>query len=119
MQTVLTSTSHWSRLKHPSLQFHVLVDGGNGLKFKEALPSYIHIDDVPDSFKPKNAKYKARALEFFRQKHNLTKNDWVLHLDEESEIDEYVIETCLDFIERGTAQVGMVMARPSSLAQDT
>ncbi|KAL4878172.1 glycosyl transferase family group 2-domain-containing protein [Aspergillus karnatakaensis] len=105
--TVIKSTKHWDNLQHPQIQFHALVDSGNGSKFEGHLPSYINIDDVPDSFEVKNAKYKARALEFFRRKHNLTKEDWVLHLDEESEIDDYVIETCLDFIERGNAQVGM------------
>lgn len=85
-----------------------MVDGQNGDKFRDALPSYIHVNEVPTSFRPTKAKYKARVLEYFRRTQNLGPSDWVLHLDEEAEIDGDVIRVCLDFIERGTAHVGMV-----------
>ncbi|KAL4899973.1 hypothetical protein BDW74DRAFT_188840 [Aspergillus multicolor] len=106
-ETVLQSARHWDIIRHPGVEFHVVVDGENGHIFKGALPAYIHIDDVPNAFEPKQAKYKARVLEFFRQKWSLGKDDWVLHLDEESEIDEYALQTCLDFIERGQGDIGM------------
>jgi len=86
-----------------------VVDGQNGDKFRDALPSYIYINEIPASFQPKKAKYKARVLEYFRRTQNLDPDDWVLHLDEEAEIDGDVIRVCLDFIERGTAHVGMVL----------
>ncbi|KAL3470109.1 glycosyl transferase family group 2-domain-containing protein [Aspergillus californicus] len=106
-QTVINSTSHWNKLQHPNLRFHVVVDGGSEHVFDKSLPSYVHLDYVPVSFKPQRAMYKARALEFFRRKHKLTPLDWVLHLDEESEINQEVITACLDFIERGDADIGM------------
>lgn len=99
---------------HPRLQFHILADG-HGDNFRRALPSFIEINTVPESFQPQKATYKARALEYFRLEQNLSKDDWVLHLDEESEIDEFVIKTCLDFIERGDDDIGMVCTVPSSL----
>lgn len=44
--------------------------------------------------------YKARALEYFRIRAQLGPEDWVLHLDEETLIDEHCIRACIDFIER-------------------
>ncbi len=52
---------------------------------------------VPHSFQTKFAKYKARALEYFRIKMNLSDRDWVLHLDEESVIDSDNLAACIDF----------------------
>ncbi|KAJ5807840.1 hypothetical protein N7474_009109 [Penicillium riverlandense] len=80
---------------------------GNTEKFREELAPYIKVDQVPRVVETKKAMYKARALEYFRQKQRLTRDDWVLHLDEESQIDESVIKTCLDFIERGHADFGI------------
>ncbi|KAF9888880.1 hypothetical protein FE257_008250 [Aspergillus nanangensis] len=109
VQTAVNSARRWDVLtqrNHPSVRFHVLVDNVNGKEFRQQLPSYITVDQVPTHVPVKRAKYKARALEHFRQKYQLSKEDWVLHLDEESEIDEHVMVTSLDFIERGTAQFG-------------
>ncbi|KAL4955421.1 glycosyltransferase like family 2-domain-containing protein [Aspergillus filifer] len=106
-QTVLNTASHWTSMKHPKVHFYVVADGGNGHKFEGALPDHVTIVDVPNDFQCFNAKYKARALEFFRRRQNLTKDDWVIHLDEESELDDYGIQTCLDFIERGFGEIGM------------
>ncbi|KAL4805108.1 glycosyltransferase family 2 protein [Aspergillus unguis] len=107
VQTVIHSASHWNSISHPKVEFHVVADGESGPRFEGALPSYVHIDNVPNSFQSKKAKYKARALEYFRQTQALTKDDWVLHLDEESEADAYAIQSCLDFIERGTGDVAI------------
>lgn len=63
---------------------------------------------VPVDFRAERATHKARVLERYRRQANLTDHDWVLHLDEETEIDEYLMKTCLDFIERGSDDVGMV-----------
>ena len=55
---------------------------------------------VPHSFQTTHAKYKARALEYFRLTMRLGADDWVLHLDEESTIDHGSLEACINFIER-------------------
>ncbi|CAF0754540.1 unnamed protein product [Brachionus calyciflorus] len=55
---------------------------------------------VPKSFQTKHAKYKARALEYFRLLKKFTDEDWVLHLDEESTIDKESLEQCVNFIEK-------------------
>ncbi|GAQ44609.1 hypothetical protein AtubIFM61612_007697 [Aspergillus tubingensis] len=110
VQTVLNSTRCWDVLtqrSHPSVRFHVVLDSADNEHFRRELPSYITIDEVPGTFSAKRAKFKARALEFFRQKYKFSKEDWILHLDEESEIDERVMRTSLDFIEKGTADYGM------------
>ncbi|KAL5358918.1 glycosyltransferase family 2 protein [Aspergillus floccosus] len=106
-KTVLNSASCWDALKHPSIRFHIITEGDAAEKFRQALPSYIEVDAIPVSFCSRNAKHKARALEYFRQSQVLTKDDWVLHLDEESEIDASVVKACVDFVERGTAHIGM------------
>ncbi|PYI04605.1 hypothetical protein BO78DRAFT_166604 [Aspergillus sclerotiicarbonarius CBS 121057] len=109
VQAAIKSARCWDVLtqrNHPSVRFHVLVDNDNGDEFRQQLPSYITVDQVPKHVPSKRALYKARALEHFRQKYKLSKEDWVLHLDEESEIDEHVMVTSLDFIERGTALFG-------------
>ncbi len=61
---------------------------------------------VPDSFQTRFARYKARALEFFRLEIQLQDNDWVLHLDEESVIDAQGVAACLDFCLRSPHLMG-------------
>ncbi|OQD82740.1 hypothetical protein PENANT_c020G03800 [Penicillium antarcticum] len=109
VQTAINTTKCWDNLKqrdHPSVKFHVLVDSENSDSFSQ-LPSYIKVDQVPKDVPVKKAKYKARAQEYFRLKYKFSKEDWVLHLDEESEMDDRALQTTLDFIERGTADLGM------------
>lgn len=109
VKTVLTSARQWEGLEHhKKLQFHVVVDDENSADFCRELPSFIKVITIPASFSTKQAKYKARALEFYRQREGLTAQDWVLHLDEESRIDAAVVKSCLDFIERGDEDMGMV-----------
>jgi hypothetical protein len=60
----------------------------------------VSIVGVPKIFSPKKAKYKARALEFFRIHSKLESTDWALHLDEETFVDAHALRTCLDLIER-------------------
>jgi hypothetical protein len=114
---VVNSTYAWDALRHyPTLRFHVLVDNNHNVDdLRHALASYVEVDQVPSSFRPARARYKARVLENFRRKQEPTEDDWVLHLDEESEIDEYALRTCLDFIERGTENIGMVRLFISSM----
>ncbi len=61
---------------------------------------------VPHSFKTRFAKYKARALEYFRIKMHLSDCDWVLHLDEESVIDPDSLTACIDFCRRSPHLMG-------------
>jgi hypothetical protein len=86
----------WEAHRHlekldPCIRVHVLTDEPN------------HFDNIncftcPKSFQTRNSKYKARALEWYRITMNYTEHDWVLHLDEESVIDDVSIMRVLDFI---------------------
>lgn len=109
VQTVLNSTHIWERLDEVDdrIRFFVVLDNGLGNELRDSLPSFVELTVVPDTFVTKKAKYKARALEYLRQSQQLTQDDWVLHLDEESMIDEAVIKSCVDFIERGNEDIGM------------
>jgi hypothetical protein len=60
----------------------------------------VQIWRVPADYVTVKAMYKARALEFFRITARLGPEDWVLHLDEETLVDEHCLRTCIDFIER-------------------
>ncbi|KAK1142075.1 hypothetical protein N8T08_008157 [Aspergillus melleus] len=75
--------------EHPSVRFHVLVDGENGTEIGAHIPSSVTLDQEPVYMKFREAKYKARAFEVFRLKHKFFE-DWVLHL-EESEIHDRAI----------------------------
>ena len=44
------------------------------------------------------AKYKARALDYFRYHVSLGTYDWILHMDEESTCDGETLRRCLEFI---------------------
>lgn len=62
----------------------------------------VNVFSAPASFKPPKALYKARALEWFRLQAKLDDNDWVLHLDEETIVDDHTIKACLNFVETET-----------------
>jgi hypothetical protein len=86
----------WEAHRHlealdPCIRVHILTDEPN---------EFLHINchTCPKSFKTQNSKYKARALEWYRQKMIYTEHDWVLHLDEESVIDDVSVKRVLDFI---------------------
>lgn len=89
------------------IRFHVVLDNGTGTQLRDSLPSFIEVTVIPNTFVTTRAKYKARALEYFRQTRQLTQDDCVLHLDEESMINESVIRSCVEFIERGDEEIGM------------
>lgn len=63
---------------------------------------------TPNTFRPAKARYKARSLEYFRKAVDLQEGDWVLHLDEESAIDEHLLRACQAFIEEGCDDFGQV-----------
>lgn len=111
VSTAVNSVRCWDNLsqrENPSVKFHVLLDSETSDELEQQLPSYVVVDKVPENFSVKKAKYKARAQEYFRLKYKFSKEDWVLHLDEESEMDDRALQTTLDFIERGTGELGMV-----------
>ncbi|RKO89675.1 glycosyl transferase family group 2-domain-containing protein [Blyttiomyces helicus] len=81
---------HLERL-HPCVRVHVLTDEPY---FFENLNCYT----CPKSFRTANSKYKARALEWYRQTMRYTEHDWILHLDEESVIDDESVKRVLEFI---------------------
>ncbi|KAJ3115218.1 hypothetical protein HDU96_001002 [Phlyctochytrium bullatum] len=81
---------HLERL-HPCVRVHVLTDEPF---FFENINCYT----CPKAFVSGNSKYKARALEWYRQTMRYTEYDWVLHLDEESVIDDESVRQILEFI---------------------
>jgi hypothetical protein len=86
--------------------FHLLTTVDKAVK----LP---YIDDicleaVPLSFLPSKARFKARSLEWFRLSRKLCDSDWILHLDEETIVDQYALLACVSFIELSTFQIGQV-----------
>ncbi|KAF9878423.1 cre-bre-3 protein [Colletotrichum karsti] len=107
--TVMRATRAWAQLQNiPGVRFHVVLDDEKReVQFRQALPSFVQIIVVPSAFTPNKAKYKARALEFYRRNQQLSSRDWVLHLDEESMIDADVMDSCIDFITRSDLDVAM------------
>ncbi|KAJ3297131.1 hypothetical protein HK104_000845 [Borealophlyctis nickersoniae] len=81
---------HLERL-HPCIRVHVLTDEPY---FFENLNCYT----CPKAFTTAHSKYKARALEWYRTTMRFTEHDWILHLDEESVIDDESVKRCLEFI---------------------
>ncbi|KAJ3208505.1 hypothetical protein HDU67_006697 [Dinochytrium kinnereticum] len=81
---------HLERL-HPCIRVHVLTDEPY---FFENINCYT----CPKAFDSGNAKYKARALEWYRQTMRFTEYDWILHLDEESVIDDESVRQILEFV---------------------
>ena len=75
----------------PCIRVHILTDEPNYI-------ANINCFSCPKDFKTQNSKYKARALEWYRQTMQYTNNDWILHLDEESVIDDASVLQVLDFI---------------------
>ncbi|RAH81616.1 hypothetical protein BO86DRAFT_379438 [Aspergillus japonicus CBS 114.51] len=105
--TVLHTVELWKPLSQAfRLSFVVVVDSAHN-PFTTLLPSWVEQLQCPPSFQAARATHKARVLEWYRRHSSLTDRDWVLHLDEETEIDDYLMQACLDFIERGSDDIGM------------
>jgi hypothetical protein len=81
---------HLERL-HPCVRVHVLTDEPY---FFENINCYT----CPKAFTTAGSKYKARALEWYRQTMRYTEHDWILHLDEESVVDDETVKRILEFI---------------------
>lgn len=61
---------------------------------------------VPDSYRPRSgARFKARALQFCLEPHvnQLSSDDWIVHLDEETLLTENSVRGILNFISRSDA----------------
>ncbi|RAH68773.1 glycosyltransferase family 2 protein [Aspergillus aculeatinus CBS 121060] len=105
--TYATSCPMLTETKRPSsTPFVVVVDSAHN-PFTTLLPTWVEQLQCPPSFQAARATHKARVLEWYRRHSSLTDRDWVLHLDEETEIDDYLMQACLDFIERGSDDIGM------------
>ncbi|GAA5994904.1 uncharacterized protein JCM10292_004422 [Rhodotorula paludigena] len=78
---------------HPSVKVVVLTD-----------EPYVYPDlqniVCPKSYKSPlgKAKYKARALDYFRYHVSLGVYDWILHMDEESVTDAESLRNCIEFV---------------------
>ncbi|KAJ5780347.1 hypothetical protein N7457_005507 [Penicillium paradoxum] len=108
LRTVVNSVRPWQSCRqNDKITFHVVLDCDHDA-LNTSLPSFVNVVKVPASFQPDHAKYKGRALEWCRRYWRLSEHDWVLHLDEETEIDAYLVQACIDFIERGTEDIGMI-----------
>ncbi|KAE8849287.1 hypothetical protein PTNB73_04958 [Pyrenophora teres f. teres] len=88
------------------ISLHVLTEAANAHNFHGMFKEHVWVHAVPLEYRPSKAKYKARNLEWFRINMHIDKDDWVLHLDEETLVDEYCINTCLDFITKQTCDMG-------------
>lgn len=85
------------------LEFHIVTEEDTSAAFQSLQDDFsITIHGVPHGFTPKKAVFKARALEWLRMTQHYKATDWILHLDEETYVDEYAIKTCIDVVERGT-----------------
>ncbi|KAI0147078.1 glycosyltransferase like family 2-domain-containing protein [Xylariaceae sp. FL1272] len=83
----------------PRISLHVLTEEDKVKRFSN-LRSDVSVHGCPKDFQPQKAKYKARSLEWFRITMSIEDNDWILHIDEETSIDEYLVRRCVDFITR-------------------
>lgn len=104
-QVVLRSVEemrHLHRL-HPRVRFVVLTEEGRDFD-----PGRLGVDVVfvPQKYQPPKARFKARSLEYFRAHELHCDDDWVLHLDEETGVDEHSIRACIEFIERTPYRIG-------------
>ncbi|KAF4945211.1 hypothetical protein FGADI_12110 [Fusarium gaditjirri] len=82
------------------ITIHILTPLEMADKFQRYYGDRIQVDGVPADYTPLKAKHKARSLEWFRIENKVTENDWILHLDEETVVDNHAIRTCFDFIQR-------------------
>lgn len=87
-------------------QLYVVIDDGPyKTQIAEMIEQHIYLVVVPSSFRTQHAKYKSRALEYFRL-HYVHNTDWVLHMDEESTMDKENFEACRDFARANQYDIG-------------
>lgn len=83
-----------------------LVDSRMRLDVVTDLPVDLPHIQVPQDFQPRHARFKARALEYYRIHSNFGEHDWVLHLDEETIVDAACLEACLLYCRRSPHFMG-------------
>lgn len=88
------------------ITIHLLTTDDKVVNFQHL--TNIKLEAVPQNFQPSKARFKARSLEWFRLSRQFSDFDWVLHLDEETILDQYALSACINFIERTTFQMGQV-----------
>lgn len=81
------------------LEVHIVTEA-KSLSAVQHLEQSAIVHGVPTDFVTRRAKYKARALEWFRKTQNFSNQDWILHLDEETCLDEHAIRSAIDAVER-------------------
>lgn len=74
----------------------------------ELLTFGVRVETTPRDFVPQKARFKARSLTYLRLALHLQPQDWVLHLDEESTVDEHALIACIGFIKQGGYEFGQV-----------
>lgn len=79
----------------------------------ELLTLGVRVETTPRDFAPQKARFKARSLDYLRFALQLQPQDWVLHLDEESTVDEHALIACIDFIKHGEYEFGQVNSQIS------
>ncbi|RMZ87732.1 hypothetical protein DV736_g5043, partial [Chaetothyriales sp. CBS 134916] len=72
---------------------------------EQAVPHFadlygVELVGVPVEYRPSKARFKARSLEYFRTEKAIRNDDWVLHLDEETLVDEHATQSCISFIQK-------------------
>lgn len=105
IQRVINSMKYLN-FKNSNIQFIILTDENSYTDNLKKIIGGNKLCIVPKEFKTNKAKYKSRALEYFRIINNFTSNDWILHMDEESIIDESNFEKCLQFIRKNEYKIG-------------
>ncbi|KAJ5443926.1 uncharacterized protein N7458_007798 [Penicillium daleae] len=87
----------WSDCKYyTNISFYVVFDSAQSF-LEDLIPSFVNVVQVPDSFQPAHTKYKGSALEWVCRRLKLSETDWVLHLDEETEVNERRWDVAEDF----------------------
>jgi hypothetical protein len=122
LQTIIRQAPSWvfdferQQYQHPTTHtnmiLYLLVDEApNLVRVRDMVQTfilhncYVHLVVTPKQFVTQHARFKARALEYFRQQHVLD-TDWVLHMDEESTIDSPNLLECINFIHDGQYDIG-------------
>lgn len=83
----------------PRLELHIVTEERSLPAFQH-FPNTAKLHGVPKDFKTIRAKYKARALEWFRRAQNFSNTDWILHLDEETCLDSNAVRAAIDAVEK-------------------
>lgn len=80
----------------------------------------IRVLEVPDSYATKNdARFKARALHYAVEHSHARESDWILHLDEESQIDKSTVLGIIHFMAAEEAKLAADKQAKPRIGQGT